>query len=151
MSNTRCQNECEAWVRDNWLPVQYGQHFTETNVALSSGGNFKFDAVSSDGSIVVSISTSRAAMSSGKPGVGKKMKLRGDMLFHMLALPARHIMVFTEPCMLALVEAERSRGRVPTHIEFALAPLPDELAQRLATSREGSSREVRPAPGAAVA
>ena len=151
MSNTRCQNECETWVRENWLPEHYGHQFTETNVLLTSGGKFKFDAVSADASIVVSISTSRAAMSCGKPGVGKKMKLRGDMLFHMLAFPARHVMVFTEPCMLALVQAERSRGRVPTQIEFALAPLPDELAQRLATSRESSSREVRAAPQISVA
>ena len=144
MSNTRCQNECEAWVRDHWLPQEYGAKFTERNVRLSSGGQFKFDAVSEDGAIVASISTSRAAMSSGKKGVGKLMKIRSDMLFHTLAEPARHIMAFTEPCMLASCEAERARGRVPTQIEFVLAPLPDELAARLALSRDQSSKEVRP-------
>ena len=83
-------------------------------------------------------------MSSGKKGVGKLMKLRSDMLFHTLADSARHIMVFTEPCMLASCEAERARGRVPSHIEFVLVPLPDELATRLGLSRDQSSREVRP-------
>jgi hypothetical protein len=150
MSNTRCQNECEAWIRETWLPETFGDSFTEQNVPLKSGGQFKFDAVNSDGSIVVSISTSRAAMSGGKRGVGKLMKIRSDMLFHTLAAPARHIMVFTEPCMLQACESERSRGRVPTHIEFALAPLPSELSHRLATSREDSSKEVRPTPMSAA-
>src|SRR5690348_11982421 len=98
MSNTRCQNECEGWVRDTWLPTRFGMPFAEKTVTLSSGGNFKFDAVSADGSIVVSISTSRAATSSGRIGVGKMMKLRSDMLFHTLAPPARHVMIFTESC-----------------------------------------------------
>lgn len=150
MSNTRCQNECEAWVRDHWLPSQYDARFTERNVRLSSGGHFKFDAVSEDGAIVASISTSRAAMSSGKKGVGKLMKLRSDMLFHTLANSARHIMIFTEPCMLASCEAERARGRVPSHIEFVLVPLPDELAARLSLARDRSSKEVRPSSPTAV-
>jgi hypothetical protein len=144
MSDTRCQNECEGWIRNVELAERFGCVFTERNVPLQSGGQFKFDAVNDDSSIIVSISTSKAAMSSGKKGVGKLMKLRSDMLFHMLAPPARHIMLFTEPCMYEQIRAESERGRVPTHIEFLRAELPSDLAARLATSRDRSSREVRP-------
>jgi hypothetical protein len=144
MSDTTCQNDCEAWIRDNWLPRVFHTTFEEANVTLTSGGHFKFDAVSADGSIVVSISTSKANMSSGKKGVGKLMKIRSDMLFHTLATPARHVMLFTEGCMLASVEAERERGRVPVHIELMKAELPTDLANRLIESRARSSREVTP-------
>lgn len=144
MANTRCQNECEAWVRDQWLPREFGHVFRERNVPLSSGGQFKFDAVSEDGSIVVSISTSRTMTSGGKRGAGKLAKLRGDMLFHTLALPARHVMVLTEPCMHDACLAEKARGRVPGHLEFRRAVLPSELAEKLAASRDRSSIEVRP-------
>jgi hypothetical protein len=144
MADTRCQTECERWVRDVWLADQFGQRFSERNVTLTSGGQFKFDAVSADGSILASISTSRAAMSSGKRGVGKLMKLRADMLFHMLAAAPRKLMVFTEPCMYQACSSEQVRGRTPQDIEFVLVQLPPELATKLAASRDRSSREVRP-------
>jgi hypothetical protein len=136
MADTRCQSECEAWVRQ-WLAEKFGQSFSEPNVPLNTGGNFKFDAVSDDGSILVSISTSQALMSSGKRGVGKLMKLRGDMLFHTLVSVPHKIMAFTEPCMHQACLA-------PTDIEFIYIPLPVELAAKLSLSRDCSSREVRP-------
>jgi hypothetical protein len=143
MADTRCQTECESWIRDVWLPAHFNQSFYERKVRLASGGEFMFDAVSADGTIVVSISTSRAAMSNGKPGVGKQMKLRGDMLFHHLAIAPRHIMAFTEACMYEWSLAEKRKGRVPTEIELILVELPSTLAERLAISRERSSKEVR--------
>jgi len=144
MADTRCQTECERWIRETWLAKQFGQPFSEQNVPLTSGGQFKFDAVSEDGKVVASISTSKAAMSSGKVGVGKLMKLRGDMLFHVLAKAPRKLMIFTEECMYQSCMKERNRGRTPQDIEFMLVLLPAGLATKLAASREISSREVRP-------
>jgi hypothetical protein len=144
MSDTRCQMECEVWIREHWLPEHFGQRFSERNVRLQSGGEFKFDAVSADGEILVSISTSQEKMSSGKKGVGKAMKLRADMLYHLLAAAPRHVMVFTEACMYAAFLAEKQKGRVPQQIELIKVDLPTELSLRLAASREKSSREVRP-------
>lgn len=144
MSDTRCQSDCERWVRDNCLPEIFGMQFEERAMPLSSGGIFKFDAVSEDGSIIASISTSKAAMSSGKPGVGKLMKIRSDMLFHVLAGQAQHYLVFTEECMLSQLEAERERGRVPPQIRFLKAELPPELKTRLHSARGDSSSEVQP-------
>lgn len=144
MADTRCQNECEAWVRAKWLPASYGQPFSEKRVRLTSGGEFKFDAVSEDGSLVVSISTSRAVTSGGKRGVGKLMKLRGDMLFHSMAVGRRQIMVLTESCMFDACLAEQAKGRVPRGIEFVHVKLPEDLSARLAVSRDRSSLEVQP-------
>jgi hypothetical protein len=140
MANTRCQSECEAWIRHNWLEEQFGQTFTEANVILSSGGTFRFDAVSEDRSIIASISTSKAAMSSGRPGVGKFMKLRADMLFHVLSTATRKLMIFTEECMYQACIRERERGRTPRDIEFVLVTLPAELAIRLARPRRVFAR-----------
>jgi len=143
MADTRCQSECEVWVR-GWLSKKFGQGFTEKNIGLTTGGRFKFDAVSDDGTVLVSISTSRSLMSSGKRGVGKMMKLRGDMLFLALSPKARKIMLFTEPCMYEACLREKAKGRTPLDIEFQHVALPEDLAAKLASSRECSSREVRP-------
>jgi hypothetical protein len=113
---------------------------------LSSGGEFEFDAVSEDGAMLVSISTSQARMSSGKLGVGKLMKIRSDMLFHLLAEAPRNVMVFTETCMQEQLLKEQEKGRTPEDMEFMLVELPRELAMELAASRRRSSREVRPSP-----
>lgn len=144
MADTTCQRECAAWIRENWLPARFGQTFTEQSVHLTTGGQYKFDAVSADGRVVASISTSRAATSSGKHGVGKMMKLRSDMLFHVLADTEHKLMVFTEACMLDACVREQENGRTPADIEFIRAELPPELSEKLAHARDASSREVRP-------
>jgi len=144
MADTRCQVECEDWVRDEWMPGQYGQPFYRRRLRLRSGGVFDFDAVSADESIVASISTSAARTSSGKKGVGKLMKLRSDMLFLLLAAPPRALLVLTERDMYEQCVAEAKSGRVPLEIEFVLATLPGDLAARLATARLISSAEVQP-------
>jgi hypothetical protein len=74
----------EDWVRREWLPKQYEQGFSRERLKLSSGGVFDFDAVSADGSIVATVSTSRARTKTGKYAVGKMLKLRSDMFFLLL-------------------------------------------------------------------
>ena len=49
MADTRAQGKVEAWVRNEWLPREFGQQFLKAKIQLSSGGKFEFDAVSSDG------------------------------------------------------------------------------------------------------
>ena len=71
MADTRVQAEVEDWVRKHWMPRTFGVLFYRERVELTSGGVFDFDAVSSDRSIVASISTSGATTSSGKRAVGK--------------------------------------------------------------------------------
>jgi hypothetical protein len=144
MADTRCQLECEDWVRLTFLSAKFGQPFHRERLRLSSGGVFDFDAVSTDQQIAATISTSGAATASGKHAVGKVMKLRSDMLFLLLAAPPKSLMVLTEEDMYRLCLKERQGGRVPTEIDFLYAELPAELAQRLRDARRASSAEVSP-------
>lgn len=144
MADTRCQLECEDWVRREWMPTIFGQPFYRERVKLSSGGVFDFDAVSADKTIVASISTSGARTASGKHAVGKVMKLRSDMLFLLLSEAPRKVMVLCEPDMHALCDRERQSGRVPKEIEFLHTPLPEELALKLLAARKIGSDEVSP-------
>ena len=126
------------------MPAHFGQPFYRERMPLNSGGVFDFDAVSADKTIVASISTSGARMASGKPAVGKLLKLRSDMLFLMLSEAPRNVLVLSEADMHALCLRERESGRVPREIEFVHAPLPGELATRLVAARKLSSDEVSP-------
>ena len=144
MALTRCQIECEDWVRREWMPSFFGQPFYRERMPLSSGGVFDFDAVSADKTIAACISTSGARTATGKHAVGKLMKLRSDMLFLLLSQAPRKVMILCESDMHALCLRERESGRVPKEIEFVHAPLPDELAIKLAAARKLSSEEVSP-------
>lgn len=153
MADTRCQLECEDWVRQDWMPQRFGQQFHRGRVRLTSGGFYDFDAVSADGTTVATISTSGARTSGGKLAVGKLMKLRSDMLFLLLAAPKRAAVILTERDMYDLCEKEKEGGRVSRNIEFHHAPLPQDLAARLKIARQVSSEEVSPkrAPNGAAA
>ena len=144
MADTRVQLEVEDWVRKNWMASQFGQPFYRERLDLSSGGVFDFDAVSEDGRMVASISTSGATTASGKRAVGKLLKIRSDVLFLTLVSAERRLVVLTERDMYQLCMSESGAGRLPTSIEFAHAKIPDELAERLNKSRRKASREVSP-------
>jgi len=143
MADTRCQLECEDWVRQEWMPQRFEQRFHRDRVRLTSGGFFDFDAVSANGTTVATISTSGTRTSGGKLGVGKLMKIRSDMLFLLLAA-RRSVMILTERDMYELCMREVEGGRAPRNIEFFHAPLPPDLAARLQIARRASSEEVSP-------
>jgi len=69
VADTSVQTEVERWVRSNWLPREYGCQFRRDEVGLSSGGVHSFGAVSEDGRIVASISTSSAMTPAGRSSV----------------------------------------------------------------------------------
>jgi hypothetical protein len=147
MADTRCQLECEDWVRQDWMPQRFGQKFHRDRMRLTSGGMFDFDAVSADGTTIATISTSGAKMRGGKQAGGKLMKLRSDMLFLLLAAPKRAAMILTERDMYELCEKEKVDGRAPRNIEFYHAPLPPDLAAKLKIAKQVSSEEVSPRRG----
>jgi hypothetical protein len=144
MADTRCQLECEDWVRQGWMPQRFGQNFHRDRVRLTSGGFFDFDAVSADGTVIATISTSGAKTSGGKHATGKVMKLRSDMLFLLLASPRQALMILTERDMFELCEREKHAGRTPRNIEFHHVALPDDLVAKLEIARQASSDEVSP-------
>jgi len=144
MARTNVQLEVEDWVRREWLSRELGQQFSRERLKLTPGGFFDFDAVSADGRIVASISTSAARTARGKLGVGKLTKIRSDMFFLLMASCDRRVMVLTDPTMLEQCQKEKAAGRVPLSIEFMRAKIPSELERRLISSQEVASREVTP-------
>jgi len=145
MASTKVQLGVEDWVRQEWLPREFGQRFRRERLKLTPGGVFDSDAVSEDDKIVASISTSAASTATGKYAVGKMNKMRSDMLFLlMVAACDRRLIVLTDETMFQQLQKEKSAGRVPTSIEFKHAKIPAELERRLIASQEVASREVSP-------
>jgi hypothetical protein len=145
MADTSIQREIEDWIREKWIPSQFRQGFSQKNLTLSSGGFFKFDAVSDDEMIVANISTSNATTARGKLGVGKMQKIRADMYF-LLLLPneKRKLLIFTESDMVESCNKEKGKGRIPLNIEIYHAIVPQELRMKLQSSKKIASDEVSP-------
>ncbi len=144
MADTRIQAKVEKWVREQWMPTQYGQKFHRDQVRLSPGGVYSFDAVSEDGTIIAAISTSGATTSGGKRGIGKLLKIRSDIYFLLLADTQRRLVLLTEQDMYELCEQEKANGRVPAHIEFVHVQIPADLDRELQAARRVASNEVAP-------
>ena len=141
MADTRTQLEVEDWIRRNWMPAHFGKRFSRERLKLRSGGVFDFDAVSEDGSIIATISTSGSKTSGLKHAVGKILKLGSDMLFLTMADADRRVSVLSERDMFDQCKKESAGGRVPPEVEFVCAEIPDELRARLITARLRASGE----------
>jgi hypothetical protein len=141
MADTRVQLEVEDWVRKEWMPQHFGMNFYRERLKIRSGGVFDFDAVSGDKTIVATISTSGAKTSGGNYAVGKILKIRSDMLFLTMVEAKRRVVVLTENDMYAQCLKEAKGGRVPPEIEFAYAPLHEELNAKLVGARLTCSTE----------
>jgi hypothetical protein len=144
MADTRAQRQAAEWVISEWLPKQFGVSFRTEPVRLRPGGDYRFDAVSEDGAIVVAISTSAAKTSSGKAAVGKMNKIRADMFFLSMTSARYKVMVLTEEDMFGRCIAEKENGRIPDEIQLTMATLPAALADDIRVARELASAEVSP-------
>ena len=144
MADTKTQHEVADWVREEWLPGQFGQPFDKQQMPLSSGGVYQFNAVSEDHTIIAAISTSGATTASGNLAVGKLLHIRSDMFFLLLVNEVRRVVVLTELDMYKLCLKERSNGRVPLSIEFLHAEIPEGLRERLENAATAASREMLP-------
>jgi hypothetical protein len=144
MADTRTQRLVETWIRDSWLPATFSQGFSKRRVRLIPGGHFEFDAVSEDGRVIATISTSASRTRSGRAGHGKFNKIRSDVLFLTLVRARRRVVVLTEPDMFAACQSQKTAGRLPRNVEFLHARIPKDLAARLRRARRKSSREVAP-------
>lgn len=136
MANTRVQLEVEAWVREYWMPKEYGHHFQKKRVRLTSGGLFEFDAVSEDGSIIASVATSKKKGASGKNAIGSILKFCCDMFYMLLVDTKRRIQILTEQDMFEYWKKEVDGCRVPASIKFVHVDLPVDLDARLKCARK---------------
>ncbi len=127
MADSAVQRKIEKYIRDIWLPEKYQQSFKEEELRLLPGGRFKYNAVSADGRIVASISTSKATTAGGSEASGKLHKLRSDMLFLIMTPAFKRLIVLTEKDMYERCLREAANGRVLNEIEFMHAELPTGL------------------------
>ena len=144
MASSRVQMKVEKFIRDNVLPAKYGRLFFAKTLKLKPGGQFCFDAVSEDGTIVANISTSSRFSPSGKGPGGKLQKLRADMLFLLMTEAKHRLIVLTEKDMFELCKTEENAGRTPVEIEFILVDIPGDLREELRKSKKVASDEVTP-------
>ena len=143
MAETKTQLEIEDWIRREWLSGKFRQLFIKHTVQLAPGGVFEFDVVSADESIVTCISTSGLTTSGGKPGSGKKHKIRSDLFFLILTPNSKQrLMVFTEQDMYEFWLKEQENGRVPRAVQFLIADIPMELREKLSRAKVKSAEEV---------
>ena len=144
MANTNVQRKVEDWVRKEWMKKFYGKNFYRDRIKLSSGGVFEFDAVSQDGDIIASISTSSAITATGRRAAGPLHKIRADILFLIMTSIERKIIIFTEQNLYDVFMKEIKEGRVPRNIEFELVKIPNDMSMELKDARNIASKEVSP-------
>ncbi len=147
MTSSIVQLKVEEFIRTHVLPEKYGLPFYHKELKLNSGGQFSFDAVSKDGTIVANISTSTGKTATGKYPSAKVQKLRADMLFLLLTETKHRLIVLTEKDMFDLCKREKEAGRTPVEINFLLAEIPEVLREELQKSRKIASDEVTPLKG----
>jgi len=147
MANSRVHLEAERWIVAEFLPRKFdGLLFSPRMLRLTWGGNFDFDAVSSDGEIVGLVSTSAAITATGNNAIGKIHKIKCDALYLLHVVGAkRRIMIFAEDSMLKFFSKEQKSGRFPPELELLHAPLPSDLYSRLLMARAVASAETSPA------
>ena len=131
----------EPHVRE-WLRNKYGAKFSEGGMRLLTGSSHKFDAVSTDNTIVAAFVCNRPRTGTGNENTGGVRKALNDLQFLNL-LPAsvkRRALVFTDAEFLTLI---RKRGkRVGTdNIEFLYCELPKHLALALEKVLDGCRLE----------
>lgn len=146
MADSRVQLEAERWIVSECLPKHFdGLFFEARKLTLKWGGQFEFDAVSSDGKIACLISTSDASTAGGNLATAKIQKLKCDTLYLLYAEGVnRRVLVFAEESMRAQFEKERKSGRFPPEIELVHTSLPAELYARLLAARKVASAETSP-------
>jgi hypothetical protein len=126
------------------MPKRFGVRFERAQVNLLPGGQYSFDAVSADLSLIATISTSDTRTATGRNAVGKILKVRSDVYFLGLVRAKQKFVVLTQADMYTWWLKEKERGRVPHDIEFLHVDIPGDLQRALERSRGAASKEVSP-------
>lgn len=145
MARTNAQLNAEKWVVNEGLSDFPGGPFTGRKARLQWGGDFAFDVVNADESIVGNISTSSVFTARNKRGVAKIQKIKCDTLYLMYAKKAKkRLLIFTEANMKSYFEKEVSNGRFPKGVKLLYIALPRDLQMAVETARQEASDETTP-------
>lgn len=133
--------EVEDSVRST-LGRELGVEFGKKKLRLKSGGEFNFDAVSLDGSIVISIKSSRGTTRGGKPPTGAIKAAIADLYYLSLVEAERRILVLTDKGFYDRLSHDL-RQRIAPGLELKHVPLPAELDQKVQAALDFASNEMR--------
>jgi len=128
------KTEIEPYVR-KWLSVHLDNvPLEERSVTLSSGGGYRFDAVSQNGLIVAAILCNRPKTRTGRENTGGVRKALAE-IEHLKQLPrtVKKFMVFTDQEFYSLIRRRAKRFGIE-EIEMLVCKLPlekDELLQKV--------------------
>lgn len=146
MANTRAYREAEEWVRGNALPeLFHGKVFSKIRLSVGRKGDgskaqHEFDAVSSDGTVVVEIKCSSGLTSGGRRPTGQlKDALVAAFLLSRTRSPVKAL-VFTD---IKLYQAfEKSyEGVAPDSVRRTHVELPPDIWKRVAAARAAARVE----------
>ena len=139
MKNTKAQLEAEQWIREVYLPKEYGQSFRQKNLTLQSRGEAQFAAVSDDGEVVAAICVSQGYAPEGKVDTEALMKVRSDALkiLWLEATPAKRFMLVSDPSMARVIREEIKKGRFPKEMKIVRVKLPAAIESKLGGTEGG--------------
>ena len=142
---TLIKTQIEPHIRQ-WLSTVFQDHtFKERDITLPTGGSYKADAVSDDGSIVAAILCSRAKTRTGNENTGGVRKARGDVsMLNALPDTVTTAMVFTDAEFCDLI-ARRAHRWGAGNMQMLVCQLPDGLDRLLGTVLDNASFEQRAA------
>ena len=130
MANTALlRYEVEPYIRAQ-LETKFGKVFRSQRLPLQAGATREFDAVSDDGSVVVSIKTSSRLTSGGNLPGGKIKAAIADLYYlNLISAPTRWL-VLTNAEFYEIFSRVMN-GAVSPGIEVRLMPLSAELQSRV--------------------
>jgi hypothetical protein len=141
MANTSLlRYKVEPYIRTQ-LEDEFGQPFRSLRLQLRGGATREFDAVSEDGTIVVSIKTSSGLTSGGKRPSGKITSCTADLYYlSLLDAPVRRL-VLTNPQFHEIFTTVM-RGAIAEGVDVVLLPLPSQLQSEVDVVMAEASGEI---------
>ncbi|MEO5679491.1 MAG: hypothetical protein ABIS47_07480 [Acidimicrobiales bacterium] len=143
MANTAIlRSKVEPVIR-GLLEAEFGQPFSSQILTLPAGARREFDAVSSDGTVVVAIKTSSGLTSGGNLPGGKINSCITDLYYlSLLDAPIRRL-VLTNPEFYEIFR-HRMQGAQAPGISVVLMPLDPKLQAEVDAVILQASREMGP-------
>lgn len=149
MANTRYLTfEVENYVREQ-LAQRHGQPFSKRFLKLSTGGTHEFDAVSKDGTIVVSVKAASGLTKSGKNPSAKIQGCIAELYYlSLVSAPTRQLLLTTPAFHKIFVK--KIIGALAPGVSVELMPLSSEMQAEVDKVVAAASREVSPVAVAEV-
>jgi len=139
---TLMRHRVEDLVRDQ-LAKRHGSEFSAQFLPLRPGGKHEFDAVSRDGTVVVSVKSASGLTAGGRVPAGKIKDCIAELYYLSLVDAPIRALVLTTPAFHAIF-MRIIRGAIAEGITIECMPLPADLQRQVDEVVRIASREVSP-------